>query len=196
MKTSSCKAKGRRLQVFVAESLARACDLTIEASPPTKPGERNGVIWVSEGNNPDLRVRQMGQAGADVALLSIQAQQKVSLARPRNCIAPAHNFSPLHIECKNTEVDAWGRAFWKKGHSALIDGTLWQAQRSALPGWVPVAVLGRNRWPPVVAWQITEEEREMLGKIWSSGMCAALTAEWGATSLIQFITYFLRKEEM
>ena len=88
------RSKARRLQVHVTEALARAFDLTILAEKPTLPGVRDGVVWVPEGEPADLKVRVMGQAGADVALLTPRAMKAVltrknpTRARPSDAEQP------------------------------------------------------------------------------------------------------------
>ena len=93
MKIRSAKNKGRRLQVRVAEWLARHLGLTIVAVPPTKPGSRRGVTYVPEGCG-DILVRPMSQPGLDVVFLSDRAKLLAS------------KFFGVHvdgIECKNNE---------------------------------------------------------------------------------------------
>lgn len=143
------KAKARRLQVEVAEMLARAFGLTILAEKPTKPGRRNGVLWVPEGEPADLKVRMMGQSGADVALLTARARRAV-----------AYDGAPLWIECKNMEA-GWelGKAFWSRKVPGGIAAAWRQAQKGAVAvgrvlgvmdrGMLPLVVLSRNFWPPV-----------------------------------------------
>lgn len=122
--------------------LAYAFHLTIEATPPTKPGVRNNrVVWVNEGDNPDLRVRQMSEAGADVALLSSKAQTKITLFK-----------EPLHIECKNSESWSFDANFWRTADSAFLRDALEQASNSSRRGWQPIVVLSKNRWDPIVVW--------------------------------------------
>jgi len=85
MKTRSAKAKGQNFQKEVAEMIAGTFHLTIEALSPVSVGhETNGVRYVSEGDAPDLRVRTMGLAGADIVPLSERAQA---------CF-------PFYVECK------------------------------------------------------------------------------------------------
>ena len=138
------KAKGRRLQVTTAVCLALRFNLSIEATPPTKPGLRNGVLWVPETENPDLRVRVMGQPGPDVVLVSPRARQLVSLGG-----------YPAMFETKNVEDWDFGPAFWKDGENAFLWGALEQAWKAAwkrFPMVTPVVILGKNRWPPLAAW--------------------------------------------
>ncbi len=163
MTSKSGKAKGRRLQVEVAETLAIQMGLTIEAAPPTKPGERaNGAVYVLEGENPDLRIRQMGQAGADVALLSERAQEIVKLpGRP-----------PIWWEAKNTEGWRLDAAFWR-AHDlpAVALKAIQQAyvacrkdKNDGSRGYLatPVVVLGKNNHEPMALWQAQREEIECL----------------------------------
>lgn len=139
------KAKGRRLQVRVAVALARAFELTIEATPPTPTGRRDGVDWVAETAMPDLMVRRMGEAGADVALLTDKARASVSLGG-----------KPLWIECKNHEAGlsfALDSAFWlgKRKPPALLQEAYRQAAVSAMGhGHVPLGVVSRNHFPALV----------------------------------------------
>lgn len=148
MRHRSRKAKGRRLQVEVAEMLAYAFHLTIEATPPTKPGVRaNRVVYVNEGENPDLRVRQMSEAGADVALLTSKAQAKIALYK-----------EPLHIECKNSESWSFDANFWRTADSAFLRNALEQAGNSSrLSGSLPIVVLSKNRWDAIVVWSPMDE---------------------------------------
>lgn len=136
----SSKAKGRRLQAQVAEAFSAAFTLTIEAVPPTKPGERNGAMYVPEGTG-DLRIRRMGEAGCDVVLVTEDARKAVAVGR-----------LPLFIECKNTEAWALDAMFWARGTNAFIAKALHQARASAPEGWMAVLILGKNRWPPLAVW--------------------------------------------
>lgn len=69
------KAKGREYQKEIAEQIAARWGFTIEAMSPKSIGKVvNGVTYVSEKDNPDLRVRQMGQAGADIVCLTKHAR--------------------------------------------------------------------------------------------------------------------------
>lgn len=136
----SSKAKGRRLQTYVAERLSAFLGLTIEAVPPTKPGNRNGAMYVPEGTG-DLRIRRMGEGGCDVILVTENARYKAA-------VGP----QPLFIECKNTEAWALDAMFWIKGSNAFILNALEQARRSAPEGWMTLLILGKNRWPPLAVW--------------------------------------------
>lgn len=133
-------AKARRLQVRVAEDLSRALGLTIEAEPPTRPGERNGATWVVEGSGADLRVRRMGAAGDDVALLTKQASARVRWP----------GGAPLQIECKCTEAISLD-AVWKGDRRSCAPLAAALAQlRKRHPEWgqsEPVVVFSKNRWP-------------------------------------------------
>ncbi len=141
------KAKGRRLQVTVAEAIARHCNLTIAAVPPTKPGKRNGVAWVPEHEAPDLLVRMMGQAGADVGLLSPKALERVAFKID-------DPLASLWIECKNTEAWDFGPIFWKTATSRFIENAMMQAENAKpLQSFRPIVVLGKNNWPPLVVWE-------------------------------------------
>ncbi len=140
------KAKGRRLQVTVAEAIARRCDLTISAVPPTKPGKRNGVLWVPEHQAPDLLVRMMGQAGADVAILSEKAKARVAFDMDNSP-------TPLWIECKNTEAWDFGASFWRTATSRFIENAMAQVEGvNFSQSFRPIVVLGKNNWPPLVVW--------------------------------------------
>ena len=152
MQTHSIKAKGRRFQVEVAEIIARAQGLTIEAVPPTKTGLRKDVRWVEEGH-ADLRVRRMGEAGSDVALLSELARQQVTLG---------HNI-PVWIECKNAEAWSFDAGFWRTGEHAFVDEGILQAKK-AMPAlnWKPVLILSKNRWPALAIWEATSRELSRL----------------------------------
>lgn len=153
MRPSSGKAKGRRFQVEVAEIIAKARGLTIEAVPPTKAGFRNGVQWVPEGTG-DLRVRRMGEAGCDVALISHEAREKVTLG---------YNV-PLWIECKNTEAWTFDAGFWRTGQNAFIHQAMEQTkkaiakQKQVILNWKPVLVLSKNRWPALAVWHATARD--------------------------------------
>lgn len=145
MTPRSGKAKGRRLQVRVAETFARAFELTIEATPPTPTGRRDGVDWVAETAMPDLMVRRMGEAGADVALLSDKARARVSLGG-----------KPLWIECKNHEAGLsfqLDSAFWlgKRKPPSLLQEAYRQAAVSSMGhGCLPLGVVSRNHFPTLV----------------------------------------------
>lgn len=147
MRHRSRRDKSRRLQVQVAEAFARAFKLMVLAEKPTKPGTRNGVLWVPEGEPADLKVRMMGQAGADVALLTARARDAISWCG-----------LPLWIECKNVE-GGWdlGKAFWEgKVPSGLKDA--WnQANKGAKATFRPLVVVARNFWPPIAVADWLEE---------------------------------------
>ena len=164
MKHGSRRAKGRRLQVQVAETLARAFKLTILAETPTKPGKRNGVWWIGEGElypsqaarelglvegqwSPDLKVRLSAQLGADVALLSPRARDLVSWCD-----------LPLWIECKNME-GGWdlGKAFWEGKVPAGLLAAWNQANRGAKATFRPLVIVARNFWPAVAVADWLEE---------------------------------------
>lgn len=146
MRTSSAKAKGRRLQVRVAEAFAWAFDLTIMAIPPTKPGKRNGVVWVAEGTAADLKVRPMGQAGPDVALLTEKARKAIAWL--------GH---PFYVECKNVEGWSFDRML-KSGKVAPAVRAGWaQAARGQQDGaneYYPLLIIGRNQFPPFVVYGV------------------------------------------
>lgn len=136
----SSKAKGRRLQTYVAERLSWFLGLSIEAIPPTQPGERNGAVYVPEGTG-DLRIRRMGEAGCDVVLVTEYARQQATFKS-----------QSLFIECKNTEAWALDAMFWVKGSNAFILNALEQARRSTRDDWMALLILGKNRWPPLAVW--------------------------------------------
>jgi len=138
MKTAGAKAKGRRLQVLTAEIIAREYSLTIEAHPPVPVGERQGVLYVREDENPDLRVRGSSEPGADVVLVT---------ERARSCLCAPRGES-FHIECKNVEEIGLGPKFWTGLGSAILDTAYNQALTS---GREPLVVLSRNRWPVIGA---------------------------------------------
>ena len=159
MTSKSGKAKGRRLQVLVAETLAARFNLTIEAAAPTKPGLRaNGARYVSEGDMPDLRVRQMGQPGADVALLSEHARAVVRL--------PGRE--PIWWECKNSESWALDAGFWRAHDLPKFAlKAIQQAYGACLKAGkldqytaMPVIVLGKNNHEPMALWQAHRNELE------------------------------------
>lgn len=195
------RSKARRLQVHVTEALARAFDLTILAEKPTLPGVRDGVVWVPEGEPADLKVRVMGQAGADVALLTPRAMKAVAL-----------DGHPLYFECKNAEATPAVRLddkFWTKGMvPKFIERAYMQAKAGAniyrlvsgretlkrinekyglnlkledLQGNLPLVVLSRNRWS-VIAVVETRVLSGMLDAIqpmvlWRTPPLAALPFE-------------------
>ena len=109
------KAKGRRLQVTTAVCLALRFNLSIEATPPTKPGLRNGVLWVPETENPDLRVRVMGQPGPDVVLVSPRARQLVSLGGYPMPVDAAGQDAVLVGRVRRDESVKHGLALWVAG---------------------------------------------------------------------------------
>lgn len=152
MNTRSGKAKGRRLQVELAELLATTLNLCIEAVPPTQPGARaNGARYVVEGDGADLRIRRMGEAGFDVSLLTERARARASIGGKTLC-----------FECKNTEALALGGAqFWSTGK---VDSTVLKAFRQLGAGTsgvcrnvhgYGVVVVSRNRWPTLAIWNAT-----------------------------------------
>lgn len=156
MTHKSGNAKGRRLQVLVAETVATQFGLTIEAASPTKPGTRaNGAVYVAEGERPDLRVRQMGQPGADVALLSEKAREVVRI--------PTRD--PIWWECKNTERWALDAAFWR-AHDLPAPAlkAIQQAYRASQGYWTPVVVLSKNHHEPMALWQATRPEVDALSE--------------------------------
>lgn len=163
MLTSSAKAKGRRLQFQVAELLSKEFALTIEANPPTRPGERkNGAVYISETDAlADLRVRRMGEAGSDVALLSTTAKERVC-QRDVYWAGSGNPHAPLWIECKNTEAWNFDANFWKTGANAFVDAAMHQINHAMPSKWRPLLVLGRNRWEPLAVWFPTEEEEKIL----------------------------------
>lgn len=153
------RAKGRRLQVLVAEELSVAFRLHIEAVKPTRPGTRaNGSIYVHEGDAPDLRVRPSGHAGSDVALLSARARERVCLPYPHR---------EIHWECKNTESWALDAAFWKGGISKFVTDAFEQAYAdikrvpSGPTRLIPVVVLGKNNYPPLAVIHGTGSAEQM-----------------------------------
>jgi len=143
MRVQSGKAKGRRLQATVAEALSRTHGLTIEAVPPTKPGAReHGATYVGEFKQPDLRVKRMGEAGADVVLLSQRAVDRVALQDTNGV------WHPVWFECKNREGWQLDAHFWNAGRLAILDRAFEQtAERPE--EYVPIVVLSRNRHPPL-----------------------------------------------
>ena len=153
----SRRAKGRRLQVELAEALSQHFRWTIEAVPPTRPGKRaNGAVWIAEDQHPDLRVRRSGEAGVDVALLTPRAQERLTMEGKK-----------LFFECKNVEK-AWdfGPQFWVTGNLVYVSRLLRDlSQRSLIMSlYQPAVVLGKNRWPPLVAWHASVEQCALLGQ--------------------------------
>lgn len=161
MRHGSRRAKGRRLQVAVAEALSARFKLKIEAVPPTRSGTReNGAIYVAEsaGVAPDLRIRPSGDPGVDVALLSAKARQSVRFA----------NLPPMHIECKNVQAFVTAAAFWHDGALAVLDDALEQVHRSAGPDPVtPLVVLSKNNHPPVAAVGFREDIKALGFAHWA-----------------------------
>jgi hypothetical protein len=143
------RAKGRRLQVSVAQTLARALNLTIIAIPPTPVGERKGVRYVAEGDGGDLMVRPSGKAGADVALMSDKARALIAI-----------DGVPFYIECKNVEKatralfnPATFRLLWAGRTPGPLRSALRQAERGLEATkriGHPVAIFTANRWPTLV----------------------------------------------
>lgn len=145
--------KARRLPTAVAEALAVRFGLTIEAAPPTKPGKRpSGAVYVGEGAGPDLRIRASGQPGADVALLTDQAMNKVTVGQRQ-----------LYIEAKNDESWRFDAKAWKAGELGLISSAFEQCRKACRrldPSggptmWTPAVVLGRNHHVSLVAFERT-----------------------------------------
>lgn len=146
MKSRQRKVKGRKLQVALAEKLALELGLTIEAQPPTPVGIRaNGVNYLAEDQWPSLRIRRMGEPGADVALLSPLARNKVRLY---GC--------PLYFECKNHERLEFSKDIWTNRTLPTVQVALSQAVKSCPEGWLPCAVVSKNRWPVLVGWPMRE----------------------------------------
>lgn len=146
MRSSSVKAKGRRLQVELAEQLSVRFGLTIEATPPTKPGvrEASGAVYVPVHAFPDLRVKRMGEAGADVELITPKATERVRL-----------DGYPIWWECKNVER-GWdlGPGFWKTGSLALVTQAFEQAKAAKPVDTTTVVVISKNRHPTLAAWLV------------------------------------------
>lgn len=141
MKTSSAKAKGRRLQVEFAEAVAVRFHLTVEASPPTRTGTRpNGAVYVAETENADLRVRRSGEPGNDVVPLTTKARHVF------------HIFGwPFAVECKNVETLSFDRpSFWKGQGLTLVDTALQQALRYRTDE-MAIVIMSRNQFPVLVA---------------------------------------------
>lgn len=183
MRPSSGKAKGRRFQVEVAEIIAKARGLTVEAVPPTKAGFRNGVQWVLEGTG-DLRVRRMGEAGCDVALISHDAREKVTLG---------YNV-PLWIECKNTEAWTFDAGFWRTGQNAFIHTAMEQTKKAISKqgqgkswtlNWKPVLVLSKNRWPALAVWQA--DPRHLAQLTGRQLLVFGESGEYYVTNFIDFV---------
>lgn len=144
VKPSSCKRKGRKLQVELAEQLSVLFGLTIEATPPTKPGvrEATGAVYVPVHAFPDLRVKRMGEAGADVELLTPKAAGSVRL-----------DGHPIWWECKNVER-GWdiGAGFWRTGSLSLVTQAFEQAKAAKPLETTTVVVISKNRHPTLAAW--------------------------------------------
>jgi hypothetical protein len=167
MTHKSANGKARRLQVLAAELLSIHCDLSIEACPPTKPGIRaTGARYLPEGSQPDLRVRMMGQPGADVALISDKAKAQ----------ARFRDGNPFWIECKNTEKWGLESTFWERSvlpefmQDALAQAE--QGSQAAGGGSTPLVVLAKNHWTPMALWRPTDLQRALLqstGAVWITG---------------------------
>jgi len=157
MKPSSVKAKGRRLQTETAESLGVRLNLTIDAEPPTKPGRRSsGAIYVPEGTG-DLRIRRMGQPGADVVPISKVAQDRLRLNR-----------EPLHIECKNVETFDLMTILRTRESPAWLT----QAFRQCDKKKHPLVVLRKNRMLPMAFTQ------QMRNGLWINVSGASLAIQF------------------
>jgi hypothetical protein len=125
MNTSSCKAKGRRLQQAVRDKLrekyvgrltARRPE-AFEESGRLKDEYRNSVAFVEKFTlkDGDIESRQMAGAGTDIVLSPA-----------------AEGMIPFDIECKNTETaQPWA---WMK-----------QAKANTKPGRIPLVCFTRNR---------------------------------------------------
>lgn len=138
MRVGGGKAKGRRLQVQTAEAIARVFKLTIEASPPTKPGKRNGVVYVREEEKPDIRIRRMGQPGDDVKFLTPRALEALRIPGGNKRVA---------VECKNLEMWDLASNFWRSAESGWIQRTL-EAQIKKHPQHIDILlVISKNQWP-------------------------------------------------
>ena len=161
MRPSSAKAKGRRLQVELAEALSVRLGLTIEATPPTKPGvrEASGAVYVPVHSFPDLRVKRMGEAGADVELLTPKAASYTKL-----------DGHPIWWECKNVERGAdFNAAFWRSGRLPLLDTAFEQADASRPPQSTVAVVFSRNHYPILVAWRARELHTSVPHAVLQSG---------------------------
>jgi hypothetical protein len=169
----------------VAEAIARHCNLTISALPPTKPGTRNGVVWVPEHMHPDMGVRMMGQAGCDVSLLSSKATDRVAFL-------PDDPPRPLWIECKNTEAWSFDAGFWRTGITLFVERAMEQAEKAmSLTHFRPIVVLGKNNWPSIVVWR---NDESMLRASYHQELDVVMFFDqtWVATPLDSFLRLLVR----
>lgn len=161
------RAKGRRLPVQVAEALAEAFKLTIEATHPKFAGKKRGVLYVPEGHDADLRIKGSGQVGADVVIVSKAARKALyvkTLHRTNRGLVHYGDDDlglPM-IECKNTEGWSIDAQFWRTGKlPAIIRKALKQAKGHGGPEkgrasgvlrplYFPVVICSRNLWPALV----------------------------------------------
>lgn len=156
MTSKTAKAKGRRLQQQAAEILAEAMGLTIDAEPPAKPGERRGVVYVPEGQG-DLRIRRMGQPGADIVLASQKAQWRIAI-----------DGRPAWIECKNQEAFRLDAATWSRGSiwlQGVYEDTVTRADKV---GAAPLLILSRNHFPILAAIERGTRLIDTMLKEWRS----------------------------
>lgn len=177
------RAKGRRLQVVVAEELSVAFGLHIEALKPTRPGARaNGAVYVHEGETPDLRIRPSGHSGSDVALLSARARERVCLPYP---------VREIHWECKNTESWRLDAAFWKGMIPKMVTGAFAQAYAdikqapSGLARRIPVLVLGKNNFPPLAVIHGTGSAEQMWTLLLKASMSPGGGGDEDAAPVVQ-----------
>ncbi len=181
MRHGSRRAKGRRLQVEVAVILAKKFKLQIEATPPTKPGIREGAIWVAEDDKPDLRVRTMGQPGADVAILSLRAKRKISMYNSQTL-----KYDPVWFEVKNVEAWRLDAKFWEKGQlPSVMVSAVKQAKKNAPEGWRPIAVIGKNYMPPLAVWK--DPEKYDLDELPDGNVPMLTTDDWVVIPFRHFV---------
>jgi len=168
--------------------LARRFKLTIEATPPTQPGIKKKVQWVREDEKPDLRVRTMGQPGADVMLVSEQAKNKVSLFDSLE-----GRWYPVWFEIKNVEAWSLDAKFWSNGLlPAVMTGAYHQAVKRAPRGWKPIAVVGKNYMPPLAIWFSPIEDQLEALKTWEAPML--VSNSWIVTPFDPYFTGLLSRK--
>jgi hypothetical protein len=155
MRTASKKAKGRALQQEVAEMLSYSFGLTIMASPPTKPGNRNGAEYVPEPDG-DILIRRMSQPGTDVLLKS---QKSIEIVNSH--FGCASEKSIVGFECKNDEALAKILA-WPFG-GAIISTQLYNIFKKARNEGCVLCVSANRKHPLLVVaaeWAVRLKKKE------------------------------------
>lgn len=172
MNTKGCKQKGRTFQQQCAEAIAIHLGLTIQAEPPTKPGTRaNDAVYVPETDPADLRIRRMGQPGADIVLASEKARTRV---------ADSASGRAYWIECKNTEDFTLDAKFWSHGSAWLEKVQVATVLAANSAGMAPLVLVKRNGWP-AFAW--ARGDAQWVG--WGNPLFCR--GGWWATTLKAFL---------